>query len=189
MFGFITFFALFLAGGGGAEGGFMGFWNKYLNFPGFEAWRLLNLLIFISIMIYVLKKPLSGAFKAKREEIRADLIAAEKEKAAAKARLTEIEGKIAQLENEKAEIMANAKLEAEAEQARLVKQTDDDIARLQAQAASEIARLAAQRRKDLRRFSANESVRLAEQKLRTRIDQGVDMGLVRNSVSEIGGRN
>lgn len=187
MFGFITFFALLLAGGGGAESEFMQFYNQYLNYPGFEVWRLVNLLIFISIMIYILKKPLSAAFKAKREEIRADLIAAEQEKAAAKARLTEIEAKVAQLENERAEIMANAKYDVKVETARILEQTEDDIRRLKDQAASEIARLTAQRRKELRRFSANESIRLAEEKLRSRIDTGVDTGLVRNSVNEIGG--
>src|SRR5262245_41197225 len=84
-----------------AEGG--GWWGKiypYLNYPGFEAWKFLNLGIFIAVMVYILKKPLSEAFKAKREAIRAELIKAEEERQAALAKLTSAEAKLARLESE-----------------------------------------------------------------------------------------
>ncbi len=45
-------------------------------------------------MIYLLKKPLTNAFKAKRETIRAELIKAEEERQAALAQLTATEAKL-----------------------------------------------------------------------------------------------
>ena len=187
MFAFVTTSILFFAGGG--EGGFTRFFNEWFNIPGFEAWKFVNLAIFIALMIYVAKKPLSAAFKGKREQIRAELIKAEAEKQAALAKLTTAEGKLAQLETEKEEILKNAKDEAAFEKKRLADQTKADIARLSAQSDSELSRLSKQSHAALKRFSAQESVRLAEEKLRAQIDGTVDARLVKASISEIGGLN
>jgi F0F1-type ATP synthase, subunit b len=172
-----------------SSGGFTQFYNDYLNYPGFEIWKFVNLAIFIAILVYVLKKPLSDAFKAKRDAIRADLIRAEEEKKAALERLTAIEARLAQLESEKQSILDKAKEESEAERRRLTEQTRSDIARLREQADAEISRLAIQKRVELRRYSAEESIRLAEQKLRSQIGVETDARLVKASIQEIGGLN
>ena len=94
MFAFITSFLLLLAEASHKESAFTKFYNEYFNIPGFEAWKFLNLAIFIALMVYVAKKPLSEAFKAKRELIRSELIKAEEEKQAALAKLTAAEAKL-----------------------------------------------------------------------------------------------
>jgi F-type H+-transporting ATPase subunit b len=172
-----------------AEGGFARFYHDYLDFPGFEAWKFLNLGVFVAVLVYLLRKPMSEAFKARREEIRSELVKAEEERQAALSRLKEIEAKLAQLEDERDNILKNAKEEAAAEKKRLVAQTKLDIERLKQQAQSELARLTGQARAELRRFSAEESIRLAEEKLRKQIDAGTDAKLVKASISEIGGLN
>ncbi|MFN0277826.1 MAG: hypothetical protein ACKVRN_04405 [Pyrinomonadaceae bacterium] len=173
----------------GASGGFMGFYEEYLNIPGFEAWKFINLGVFIAVMVWLLKKPLSGAFKAKREEIRSELIKAEEEKQAALAKLTSAEGKLAQLETEKAGVIQRAKDEAAAEKNRLAEQAKIEIERMRQQTDGELARLTTQSRAELRRFSANESIRLAAEKLRSQIDGEKDARLVKASIQEIGGLN
>lgn len=170
-------------------GGFTEFYNKYLNYPGFEVWKFVNLAIFIGILIYLVKKPLGEAFKAKREAIRAELIKAEEEKKAALAQLTAAEAKLAAIESEKATILRNAREEAEAEKANILKQTELEVAKMREQAESELNRLAQQTKLELRRFSAEESVRLAEEKLRRQIDAENDARLVKASIQEIGGLN
>lgn len=177
------------AGGGGAWESFKHFYNDWFNIGGFEVWKFVNLAIFVAFMVYVLKKPLSDAFKAKREQIRAELIKAEAEKQAALAKLTSIEAKLAQLESEKEQILKNATEEAAFEKKRLVEQTEADIERLSQQSNSELARLGKQSQAALKRFSAQESIRLAEEKLRAQIDGAVDARLVKASISEIGGLN
>ena len=168
---------------------FREFFSQYFSYPGFEIWKFVNLAIFIAILTYLLKKPLSEAFKTKRDAIRAELIKAEEEKNAALGRLTAIEARLAQLEVEKQSILDKAKEEAEEERRRLSDQTRVDIARLREQADAEIARLTLQKRAELRRFSAEESIRLAEQKLQSQIGVDADARIVRASIQEIEGLN
>ena len=189
MLAFSTSFILFFAEGGHASGGFMRFYDEWLNIPGFEAWKFINLFIFIAIGVYVGKKPLSEAFKAKREAIRADLIKAENEKQAAKAKLTAIESKLAQMEMEKTTILTNAKNQAASEKKRVAESTAAEVERLRQQTEAELARLMGQSRAELRRFSAEESIRRATEKIRSQMDGEKDARLVRASIQEIGGLN
>ena len=163
--------------------------EPYLNYPGFEAWKFLNLGIFVAVMVYLLKKPLSAAFKAKREAIRAELIRAEEEKQAALARLTSTEAKLAGLDNEKNTILARAKEDAAAEKNRLTGQTEIEIGKLCEQTVNEISRLNQSANYELRRFSAEESIRLAEEKLKTQINAESDAQLIKSSIQAIGGLN
>ncbi len=191
MFAFFynAIFLLAEAGGHASGGGFTEFYNKYLNYPGFEAWKFVNLAIFVAGLVYVLKKPLSDAFMAKREAIRAELIKAEEEKKAAVAQLTAAEAKLAAINAEKAAILKHARDEAEAEKKNIIKQTEFEIGKMREQAESEINRLAQQIKAELRRFSAEESVRLAEEQLRGKINSDNDAALVKSGIQSIGGLN
>lgn len=190
MFAFFYSMAnLVLAAGGGSSSGFTKFYNDWLNIPGFEAWKFINLAIFFGLLVYLVKKPLTEAFKAKRDKIRAELIKAEEEKQSALKQLTSAEAKLAGLENEKAAVLKKAKEEAEAEKRRLAEQADWDVKKLQEQTGGEISRLQKQTLVQLRRFSAEESVRLAEEKLRAQIDTAKDSQLVKSGIASIGGLN
>lgn len=180
----LTFLLILFAGGSGG-----GFYDKYFNIPGFELWRFINLAIFVAILYKVLHKPLSEAFKARREAIRADLIRAEEEKKAAEARLAAALEKEAAIEAERAAILEKAKAEAEFEAKRIAEAAEAEAKRIAQQADAEIARLATQSRAELRRFSAEESIRLAAEKLKTQIDPAVNARLVKASINEIGGLN
>ena len=195
MLAFLSNFILFFAEAGHstkAEGGwskFVHFWETYMNYPGFEAWKFFNLIVFILIMVYLLKKPLSEAFKAKREIIRAELIKAEEQRQAALAKLTSTEARLAQLETESSNIVERARLEAESEKERIARETQEEINKLRQQAASELERASQQVKKELRRFSAEESIRLAEEKIRRDINAEKDARLVKTNIQAIGGLN
>lgn len=194
MLAFVSNLILFFAEAGHKnQGGFMGWWEEtgknILSRPGFEAWKFFNLALFVFIIYKLVNKPLSAAFKAKREAIRADLIKAEEEKQSALQQLTAMESKLAALEQEKENILSRAGSEAEAEKTRLTEQTDADIVRMRAQIESEIGRLATQARAELRKFSAEESIRLAEARLRLQITPESDARLVKAGIQSIGGLN
>ncbi|HEX8737040.1 MAG TPA: ATP synthase F0 subunit B [Pyrinomonadaceae bacterium] len=194
MFAFIySFFFLFAEGGHStaAGGGFAEWWHTnadpYLNYPGFEAWKFINLAIFLAIMVYLLKKPLSSAFKAKREQIRAELIRAEQERKAAEARLIETESKLARLEAERENILTKAEREAELEKQRIIEQTEFEITKLREQAENEISRAAQQARQQLRKLSAEETIRLAEEMIKQGMTPQADARLVKTNIQSIGG--
>jgi F-type H+-transporting ATPase subunit b len=190
MFAFFYSAVMFLAASGGSgKGGFTEFYNTYFNYPGFELWKFFNLAIFVGLLAYLVKKPLSEAFKAKRDAIRAELIRAEEEKQAALKRLTAAEAKLAALEAEKAAILKKARKEAEAERLRLAEQAEYEVSKLHEQTGGELSRLQKQTMARLRRFSAEESVRLAEEKLRAQLDADKDAQLVKASIASIGGLN
>jgi F0F1-type ATP synthase membrane subunit b/b' len=193
MFAFFYNVIFLLAEAGGEHpaggGGFTEFYEKYLNYPGFELWKFVNLAIFVALLVYLVKKPLTEAFKAKREAIRSELIKAEEAKQAALAQLTAAEAKLAALDAEKASLLAKAKAEAEAEKANIAHQTETEIAKIREQAESEISRLTQLTKAELRRFSAEESVRLAEEKLRGKINADNDAVLVKSGIEAIGGLN
>ncbi len=194
MLAFIFSFILIFAAEGNANSGsgydkFVHFWNEYFNIPGFELWKFINLAIFIAVMVYLLKKPLSEAFKAKRETIRAELIKAEAEKQAALAKLTASEAKLAGLDAESNSVVEHAKAEAEAEKTRIAEQTKFEVSKLREQAKGEIERTSKLAKLELRRFSAEESIRLAEEKIKKGINAEKDAQLVKANIQAIGGLN
>ncbi len=193
MFSFLGIFLLFTESSGGSGGGgfaaFREFWDHYLNYPGFELWKFINLGLFVWILVYLVKKPLSDAFKAKRDVIRAELIKAEEEKQAALAQLTSTEAKLVGVDAEKSAILKAAREEVEYEKRRLADQAASEAEKLKAQAEGEAARLAAVARIQLRRFAVDESLRMAEEKLRTSVDANTDGRLIKSGIQAIGGLN
>lgn len=180
-------FLLLAEAGHSSGGGFSEFWNKYLNYPGFEAWKFINLAIFVGLLVYLLKKPLSESFKAKREQIRAELIKAEEEKQAALAKLTETEAKMARLDSEKETVLTRAKEEAKAEEKRIVEETEREVKKLREQAENEINRSAILAKHELRKLSAEETVRLAEEMIKTKLGKANDAELVKTGIESLGG--
>ncbi len=191
MFAFLLSSTIFLAAAGtqAEPGSFAYTWDKYLNYPGFEVWKFVNLAIFVLVLTYLLKKPLSDAFKARREDIRAELIKAEEAKKAAIARLTDVEAKLAGAESEINHLKKEARAEIDAEKQRLAAQAEAEAAKLKAQAAGEINRIGQVARLELRRFAVDESLRLAEAKLRGEMTPDKDSKLIKAGIQSIGGLN
>lgn len=183
----LAFIFFLFAEGGHTSGGFSEVWNKYLNYPGFEAWKFINLAIFVGIVVYFARKPLSENFKARREQIRAELIKAEEEKQAAMAKLTETEAKLARLETEKENVLTRAKEEAKAEEKRINEETENEVNKMREQAENEITRTATLAKHELRKLSAEETIRLAEEMIKANLGKSNDAQLVKTGIESLGG--
>jgi F0F1-type ATP synthase membrane subunit b/b' len=170
---------LALAGGGGV-------W-KYLNYPGFEAWRFINLLVFAGILYYILRPPLKKAFQEKRADIKAQLHKAQAERDAAMAKLQEVEQRLTKMNDEMAAIRDKSESEATAEAARLKQATEEEVAKLRAQAQREIEGAAKLARQELKQFTAEQSVKMAEEILRRDMSAADDARLMKAQVAQIGG--
>jgi ATP synthase F0 subunit b len=175
----LTIFLFFLET---AEGG-----ASWFNVPGFELWRIFNLTVFLLFLYFILKKPLSAAFQSRRENIRRELTRAQEEKAAAQAKLLEVEERLSRLNAEVEAIKTKAQQEAGEEQERITRATNEELKRLRDQTQREIEVAGKAARQDLQRYAAEQSVELASAMLRREIRPEDDARLMKNYLAELGG--
>jgi F0F1-type ATP synthase membrane subunit b/b' len=163
--------------------------EPYLNYPGFEGWKFLNLAVFVVIMVYILtrKVNLGDAFRARRESIKQELERARQERDAALAKLKEVEERFGRLDAEVATIEEQTKREAAEERERIAQATENEVAKLSEQAQREIERAAKIAKKDLRRYTAEQSVRLAEDLIRREMKPEDDARLIARNIEDLGG--
>lgn len=159
----------------------------WYNVPGFEVWRFFNLTVFVLFLYFVLRKPLSEAFRGRRESIRRELIRAKEERDAALSKLEEVQGRLGRLDTEVEAIRTQAQKEAQEERERIARSTQEEIKRLREQAQREIETSGKVARQELRRYAAEKSVELAEEILRREMRPEDDARLVKDYVEELGG--
>lgn len=160
---------------------------RWLDYPGFEAWKFAILFIFIATMVYLLKRLRVGdTFRERREAIRRDLMRAQEEKNAATAKLEEIEARLARVDSETAAIREQGMKEASEERERMRRSTEEEIKKLRDQARREIEGAGKTARYELRAFAAEQSVRLAEDMIRADIRPEDDARLFNHQVEELG---
>ncbi|MER3427632.1 MAG: hypothetical protein C4334_05970 [Pyrinomonas sp.] len=153
----------------------------------YNAWRVLNLLIFVAALYYFLRRPVGEVLRTRREAIKRELEQAKRERDAALTKLQEVDARLARLDQEVAEVRAQAEREAAEERERIARATEEEIKRLREQAAREIESAAKAARASLREFAAEQSVRLAEEMIKGDLRPEDDARLVRKYVEEIGG--
>ena len=157
------------------------------NIPSFELWRWINLIIFVALFIYILRRPVSEAMRARREGIRRDLMRAHEERNAALAKLEEVEARLARLDEEVASVREQTAREAAEERERIRRSTENEARKLREQAQREIESTGKAARQELREFAAEQSVRLAEEMIHRDIKPEDDARLVSLRVGELGG--
>jgi F-type H+-transporting ATPase subunit b len=149
--------------------------------------KVVNLLLFAGVMYFVLRRPLGEAFRGRQEGIRRDLMRAEEERSAAVAKLQEVEGRLARLDSEVEAIREQAQREAAEERARIERAAEEEARKIREQARREIENASKAARAELRAYAAEQSVRLAEEMIRSEIRPEDDAHLVREYVGELGG--
>jgi F-type H+-transporting ATPase subunit b len=159
----------------------------WYNQPGWEVWKFFNLLLFIGVLVFLLRRPVGASLVARRDTIRRELMRAQEERRAALAKLEEVEARLARLDAEVETVRAQAKREAEAERESITRATAEETRRLREQAQREIESAGKVARQDLRRYAAEQSVRLAEDLIRRDIGAEDDTRLMNDYIGELGG--
>ncbi len=161
--------------------------SDILHNPYFPVWRWFNLLLFVGVLYFLLRRPISEALRTRRETIRRDLINAQQERVAALAKLDEVEARLSRLNTEVETIREHSQREAVEERERFARATEEEANKMRVQAKREIEGAAKVARADLRRYAAEQSVRLAEEMIRRDIRPEDDARLVNDYVEELGG--
>lgn len=157
----------------------------WLNYPGLEAWKFVNLAIFIVLAIYVLRHKINEGLLARRESIQQELIAAKTEHEQALARVAEADGLLSRLDDDVRNVHEQARAEAEQERQRLAAGTEREIEKLKQQAQREVERADKIARKELRQYLAQRSIELARESLKSRMRPEDDTVLIEESIGEL----
>jgi F-type H+-transporting ATPase subunit b len=140
--------------------------------------KTVNLLLFIGLLYFLLRKPTREFFEQRFASIRGSLQKAAREKDEAAAKLKEIDQRLEQLGSELGNMRAETAREAEAERIRLEEETRREMERLSAAAGREIESAKQSALHELRQFAAEKSVSLAEQVIRHELTPEDDARLV-----------
>ena len=143
-----------------------------------------NFAIVLIAILWFMKSSLPGYFKSRNEAIARGIDEARAASADAQRRLTDIEQRLAKLDNEVAGIKSSAESESAAEEARVRAAAEADVKRILESAEQEIDAAGRQARRDLKSLAAGLAVDLAARKLQ--IDAETDEALVHKFVSQLG---
>jgi F-type H+-transporting ATPase subunit b len=132
-------------------------------------WKLANLLLFLLGLAYLLARPLSRFFHARREEIANQLAEAEKLKAEALALQETMAARLAALEEETRALQERLRQEGEKERARLQAEGEREAAKLLRQVEEEAQRRLASAREQLAQEAAQAAAAAAWELLRREI--------------------
>ena len=160
-------------------------WDSLFNYPGLELWKFLDLGIFLTVGLFILKRPLRDALEARRESIKSELLKAQKERDEAIAQLAAAEALLARLDSDVAALRGEARKEAELERQRLRAATDAELEKLRLEAQKGIERAGKIARQELRRFLALRSVQLARESVIRDLRPEDDVRLIASNIAEL----
>jgi F-type H+-transporting ATPase subunit b len=159
---------------------------QFMNYPGLELWKFINLAIFLTAGMIMVRKPITNALASRGAAIKQELARAQAEKDQAGQKLAEAESLLAGVDADVRDIRNHAEQEAEAERQRQTAAAEQEIQRLRAQAAREVDQARKTAHKGLRQFLASRSVEIAKQSVRSELKPEDDLRLIRERIGELG---
>jgi len=158
---------------------------EWLNYPGLEAWKFINLAIFMAVAIYILRRKINDALLARGESIKKELLVAKQEREQALARTAEVDSLFGRLDDEVRTVHEQARREAEAERQRLAVSTEREAEKLKLQAQREMETANKLARKQLREYLAKRSVEHARESVRNQLRPEDDANLIKENISAL----
>lgn len=143
--------------------------GSWLGLPVW-VWLWLNFFIFWGLLVYLLRPPLSRFFAERREQIRASMEGAERQRREAEELRSSLSEKIQGIHREIDELDARSRAEGEREREEIIEQARTERERLIERARAEIDRAVENARAALTRHTAELAVRLAEERLEAELD-------------------
>ena len=153
-----------------------------------DLWRAINFLVFVLILVYIFRNKvrIGEVFDNRAASIVRELEQAKRDKEEAQSRLAEVEARLSRLDQEVAEIRAEAEREAERESLRVSEAAAADAEKIRQSAEREIEGAMKAARTELRAFVAEQSVQLAENMIRREIRPEDNARMLNNYIDELG---
>ena len=176
-----VFLRLSSAGGEGSHGG-----DTFLGLP-VNLWQGVNLVLFIALLVWALRKPVASFFGGRTAEVEKTLRKAEEDRAKAASLLAAVEARVARLDGELAEIRDRARREAEEEQAALLKAAEEDAARIVEKTRGEMDARVRAARKELTAYAGDLAVGIARELLARNVTEDDEAKLRAEGISALAG--
>lgn len=171
--------ALLLAGGGGEPHTFLG-----LPYP---FWQALNLLGFIALLVWLLRKPLVQFFENRRAQVADSLKKAEADRDRAQAIAKEVGARLERIEAEIEAMRRNALEQARAEEAEIEARAAEESARIAARTVAELDARVRTARNELTAYAADLAVELARELVAKNVTPDDEKRLVAEGVQNLAG--
>jgi F-type H+-transporting ATPase subunit b len=160
-----------------AAKGFLGIPNIF--------WQVTNLVAFLALLGYFLRKPVAEFFGNRRSEVAKALEKADEDRRRAEMLAGELKQRLAQIETELVNMKETARKDAEAEHAALLKQTEEDAARFLKRATSEADNRVRAARAELTAYAGDLAVEVAREILARSVTPDDEKRLVAEGVAEL----
>lgn len=144
----------------------------------------LNFAVIAGAVLWFVRSKLPGLFRSRTEAIRKTMEEAQRASADAARRLGEIESRLAKLDNEVAEMRAQADAEAVAEEQRIKAAAEEDARKVVESAAQEVGAAFRVAQRELKAYAAELAISLAEKRIQ--VDAATDRALVESFVGQLG---
>ncbi|MBI2215114.1 MAG: ATP synthase F0 subunit B [Acidobacteria bacterium] len=136
---------------------------------GMPAWllKLINIVVFLGLLGYLLKGPVSSAFKARGEQIRAELEEAKERNAKADRLAADIQSRLDQIEADVTAIVERAKVDGEKQKIEIIEAARLEAEKILAAARGEVDSRIKQARKELTEYAGQLAADKAHEVLNT----------------------
>jgi F-type H+-transporting ATPase subunit b len=139
--------------------------EPFLGLPSL-FWKVANLVVFFGLLAYLLVRPMSRFFRARREQILSHIKEAAKQQLEAERLRSEMEKRVAALSGEIEALKERLRRDGERERAALERQGEEEASRLVAQIGKEAERRVEEARRELASEAATVAAYLALELLR-----------------------
>lgn len=149
-------------------------------------WGTLAFLIVMGLVIWKGGPAIKAGWNGRIDRIKGELDTAEASRTEGEAALSDVQGRIANAENERQRILAEARQTADALRSQLVAKAEQDAADLKARAAADIESAKSQVLADLRTEVAQLALGAAEAVVASNLDAGTQTELIESYIAKVG---
>jgi F-type H+-transporting ATPase subunit b len=174
LFAFFWSTALYAAGGGDSGSPLMDF-----------IWKTLNVTVLVAIIYKFARKPVASALNSTAQSAKQVVDDARIAEEKITSELSGMRIQISALEKEAVEMVASAKKDAENEKARIIEEGRQELVRMKEQARFTLEQERRKAEDVLRNWIAEESVRLAEGKLKKEMNQKYQAKMVTDYMNQL----
>jgi F-type H+-transporting ATPase subunit b len=166
---------------GGAEGS-----ATFLGLP-YPFWQTLNLLGFIALVVWLLRKPMVQFFESRRRGVAEALRKAEEDRDRAQAVAREVGERLVKIEAEIEALRVHAREQAEAEEREIAARAIEETERVAARTSAELDARVRAARKELTAYAADLAVELARELVVKNVTPDDEKRLVAEGVKSLAG--